>query len=236
MNPNDPNVAMIEIVAERLGDDLRENVVFVGGAVAGLLITDSAMPAIRPTEDVDLVCQAAVLSDYYRVENALRTRGFVQVLRTQAPICRWQISSVVVDVMPPLEEVLGFANRWYPHALETAQWVTLPSGRPIKLIAAPVFVATKLEAFDGRGKSDFLFSHDLEDLLAVVDGRDALLEECRTSAPELRGYLAAHFQALLALPAFIDALPGHLPGDAASQERLPDLLAKLREIAGVHFP
>lgn len=58
MNPNDPNVSLIEIVAERLGDDLRENVVFVGGAVAGLLITDPAMPAIRPTEDVDLVCQA----------------------------------------------------------------------------------------------------------------------------------------------------------------------------------
>lgn len=40
MNPNDPNVTLIEIVAERLGDDLRESMVFVGGAVAGLLITD----------------------------------------------------------------------------------------------------------------------------------------------------------------------------------------------------
>lgn len=236
MNPNDPNVSLIEIVAERLGDDLRENVVFVGGAVAGLLITDPAMPAIRPTEDVDLVCQAVVLSDYHRVENALRALGFAQDMRPQAPICRWQIGSVVVDVMPPLEEVLGFANRWYPHALATARPVVLPSGRPIKLIAAPVFVATKLEAFDGRGKGDFLFSHDLGDLLAVVDGRDALLDECRISAFELRGYLADRFQALLALPAFIDALPGHLPGDAASQERLPELVAKLHEIAGLHLP
>lgn len=236
MNPNDPNVALIEIVAERLGDDLRENVVFVGGAVAGLLITDSAMPAIRPTEDVDLVCQAAVLSDYHRVEKALRAQGFVQDLRPQAPICRWQIGHVVVDVMPPLEEVLGFANRWYPLALVTAQPVVLPSGRTIKLIAAPVFVATKLEAFAGRGNSDFLFSHDLGDLLAVVDGRDALLEECRTSASELRGYLADRFQALLALPAFMDALPGHLPGDAASQERLPELVAKLHAIVGLHLP
>ena len=37
--------------------------------------------------------------------------------------------------------------------------------------------------------------------------------------------------ALLATPAFIEALPGHLPGDAASQERLPDLEDKLRRIA-----
>ncbi|HLF96951.1 MAG TPA: hypothetical protein VI457_07385 [Methylococcaceae bacterium] len=236
MNPNDPNVASIEIVAERLGDDLRERMVFVGGAVAGLLITDPAMPAIRPTEDVDLVCQAVVLADYHRVEKALRALGFVQDMRPQAPICRWQIGAVVVDVMPPLEEVLGFANRWYPHALQTAQAIALPSGRPIRLIAAPVFVVTKLEAFDGRGKGDFLFSHDLGDLLAVVDGRDALLAECRASASELRLYLADCFRVLLAQPAFIDALPGHLPGDSASQERLPELVAKLHELAGLHLP
>jgi len=63
MSASDPNVALLEVVAERLGDDLCEEMVFVGGAVAGLLITDPAMPAIRPTEDVDLVCQAVVLSD-----------------------------------------------------------------------------------------------------------------------------------------------------------------------------
>ncbi len=137
MSSNDPNVSLIEIVAERLGDDLRESVVFVGGAVAGLLITDPAMPAIRPTEDVDLICQAVLLSDYHRLEEALRAHGFVQDMRPLAPICRWQTGSVAVDVMPPLEEILGFANRWYPTALETAQPVVLPSGRPIKLIAAP---------------------------------------------------------------------------------------------------
>ncbi len=46
MNPNDPNVVMMELVAQRLGDGLREELVFVGGAVTGLLITDPAQPAI----------------------------------------------------------------------------------------------------------------------------------------------------------------------------------------------
>lgn len=236
MNENDPNVALLEVVAERLGDDLRDEMVFVGGAVVGLLITDPAMPPIRPTEDVDLICQAVVLADYHRVENSLRARGFVQDMRPQAPICRWRIDSVAVDVMPPLEEVLGFANRWYPLALETSVAVALPSGRPIRLIAPPVFLATKLVAFDGRGKSDFLFSHDLGDLLAVVDGRDALLEECRASPQDLKIYLAERFQRLLAQQAFMDAMPGHLPGDVASQERLPALLEKLHNIAALHLP
>lgn len=138
--------------------------------------------------------------------------------------------------MPTLEGILGFANRWYPLALETAQPVALPSGRLIRLIAAPAFLATKLEAFDGRGQGDYLFSHDLGDLLAVVDGRDTLPAECRACPAELRAYLGARFRGLLDQPALMDALPGHLPGNAASQTRLPELVANLREIAGLSQP
>lgn len=236
MNANDPNVALLEVVAEHLDDDLREQLVFVGGAVAGLLITDPAQPDIRPTEDVDLIFQAVVLTDYHRVEALLRARGFVPDMRQSAPICRWQVGAVVVDVMPTLEEILGFANRWYPLALETAVPVALPSARTIRLIAAPVFVATKLEAFAGRGLGDFLFSHDIGDLLAVIDGRESLLDECRSSPQELRTYLSERFAELLAQRAFRDAQPGHFSGDAASQERLPDLLHKLHELAGLALP
>ncbi len=55
MNPNDPNVSLLERAAEHLGDALLEQLVFVGGAVAGVLITDPAMPDIRPTKDVDVI-------------------------------------------------------------------------------------------------------------------------------------------------------------------------------------
>ncbi len=51
-NPNDPNVAMLEHVARSLGPELCSQLVFVGGAAAGLLITDLAMPPIRRTENV----------------------------------------------------------------------------------------------------------------------------------------------------------------------------------------
>lgn len=231
MNPNDPNVALLELVARHLGDDLREQLVFVGGSVAGLLITDPALPVIRPTEDVDLIVQALALADYHKIESALVRQGFTRDLRQEAPICRWQIHAVTVDVMPTLEEILGFANRWYPHALQTAETLVMPSGVQIRVIAAPAFMATKLEAFASRGNSDYLFSHDLGDLLAVVDGRETLLEECRRSAPELKEYLRDRVSALLATPAFLEALPGHLPGDFASQARVPDVEEKLKQIA-----
>ena len=99
-----------------------------------------------------------------------------------------------------------------------------------------MFLATKLEAFRGRGQGDFLFSHDLEDLMAVVDGRASLLEECRLSPPELRQGLAAQFLELLNTSAFLEALPAFLLPDQVSQQRLPDLLETLSAIAALAEP
>ncbi len=231
LNPNDPNVMMLELVARRLGPPLCSQFAFVGGAVTGLLITDPANPAIRPTQDVDIVAEVLALSGYHRIEAALRKLGFSQDMRASAPICRWQIEGITVDVMPTLEEILGFANRWYPLCVHTAQLLSLPSGIDIRVIQASVFIGTKLEAFHGRGGGDYLFSHDLGDILSVVDGRESLLHECRQMPLEFQTYLATQFSHLLADRRFRDALPGHLPGEAISQSRLPDLETKIQQLA-----
>jgi predicted nucleotidyltransferase len=231
LNPNDPNVIMLEVVAHRLGDALRGRLVFTGGSVLGLLITDPAMPSIRPTEDVDLVAQVLARAEFADIEAALRAQGFKPDMSPDAPLCRWRIDQTTVDVMPTLEAILGFSNRWYPLAVASAGLVRLPSGIDILVVQAPVYLATKLEAFHGRGQNDHLFSHDLGDFISVVDGRKTLLDECAQAPAELRDYLAAEIQTLLSQRAFMDALPGHLPSDGASQARLPELEAKLRRLA-----
>ena len=76
MNPNDPNVFLLERAAEQLGEALLEQLVFVGGAVAGALVTDPAMPEIRPTQDVDVICSVIARSDYHQLGSQLRQRGF----------------------------------------------------------------------------------------------------------------------------------------------------------------
>ena len=227
---DDPNRVILSRVARALGD-LRESLVFVGGCASGLLVTAIRAQAIRPTDDVDMVAQAATAREYYEVEALLEARGFVHDMSADAPICRWRYQGIAVDLMPSEECVLGFANRWYPLAMESAQWVTLEDDLAIRLIAAPVFVATKFEAFQGRGNNDFFMSHDLEDIITVVDGRISLQEEARQVSAELREYLASNFRDLLASSAFLDALAGHLHGDSASQARLPGLEAKLRSLA-----
>ena len=72
--------------------------------------------------------------------------------------------------------------------------------------------------------------------MGVVDGRDSLVNECKRMSQELRDYLAEQFSVLLADRRFLDALPGHLPGDAMSQSRLPDLEAKIQQLANLSNP
>lgn len=70
------------------------------------------------------------------------------------------------------------------------------------------FVATKLEAYAGRGGGDFLSSHDIEDVLNIVDGREELAEEMAGAPAELRQAVAAAFHRLVANADFANVLPG----------------------------
>lgn len=226
---DDPNLPAIGLVTKALGD-LCDSLVFVGGCATGLLLTAPRAELIRATQDVDVVAQVATMAQYHQLEAATEARGFAHDRSPEAPVCRWMRGGLKVDLMPT-EPLLGFHNRWYRLAVDSAVSVTIPIGARIRLIAAPVFLGTKLEAFQGRGAADYLASHDLEDILTVVDGREELIAEARVASPELRTYLAERFSALLAVPDFIQAIPGHLPGDQASQARAPMLLRRLRSLA-----
>jgi hypothetical protein len=118
--------------------------------------------------------------------------------------------------------------------MDHAEERELESGPKIRLVSAAYFCASKLEAFAGRGNEDFVQSKDIEDLIAVIDGRSELVGEIRSAADDVRGYLAKQAKGLLSSPAFIDALPGHVLPDAASQERVATIIARLEQIGVLH--
>lgn len=229
---DEKNLAILSTVAAALCT-LRDAVVFVGGCATGLLVTNVRAQPIRMTDDVDLVAHVVSKHEFHALERQFEALGFTHDMRADAPICRWKCKDVTVDLMPTDEGILGFHNRWYALAVESALTVTLPNQMKIKLIAAPVFIGTKLEAFKGRGNNDYMASHDLEDIITVVDGRQTLLEEIGQSPRVLREYLALEFKQLLANRDFMDALRGQLPTDIGSQARVPTLLKKLKALSTV---
>jgi hypothetical protein len=229
---DNPNLAMLEIVARMLGE-LCGSLVFVGGCATGLLVTTVRSHQIRATQDVDVVAEVTTVGDYHHVESQLTSRGFKHDISSEAPICRWVGGGVTLDLMPSAPGVLSFHNRWYPLAVSSAESFQLPSGKDIRLIAAPVFVGTKLEAFRNRGEGDFLTSHDLEDIVTVIDGRPELIEEVRRAPEDLQAYIAVAIGLLTETSGFLDALAGHLPGDRASQARLPGLIDRITALAEV---
>jgi predicted nucleotidyltransferase len=216
---NDRNLDQLIEVATALRPLLGE-LVFVGGCVTGLLITDEAAGDPRVTLDVDAIADITSYAEYAALGDRLRTLGFREDVSENSPLCRWVYRQTILDVMPLDERILGFSNRWYAAALESPIAKRLLTDLEIRIVTAPLFVATKLEAFKGRGNGDYLESHDLEDLVAVVDGRESLVAEVRAEREELRAYIQNEIGGLLANGRFVDALPGYLFPDAASQARI----------------
>jgi len=204
-----------------------DDLVFVGGCTTALLITDEAAADVRPTYDVDAVTDVNSYTEYTKFCERLRELGFKEDQSEDAPVCRWRNSEIVLDVMPNDEAILGFSNRWYKDVVQTAHHFPLDEDLNIRVVTAPYFLGTKLEAFKGRGKGDFVTSQDLEDLISVVDGRPTLVDEIRESPTELSAYIASEIALLLANSDFVSALSGFLLPDRASQGRLPSLLEKL---------
>jgi hypothetical protein len=215
-------------MATRLRPLLPE-IVFVGGCTTGLLITDPAASPVRATDDVDVIVEIASYAAYASFSNRLRKLGFAEDSSEGAPICRWIIDQMKLDVMPTDEKILGFSNRWYKPAIANAATVEL-DGLELRVVTPPYFIGTKLEAFRGRGKGDFYASADLEDIITVLDGRPTLVDEIANSPAELRRYISRQIGKLLDTPEFVNALPGQVAGDEISQARVPMIFRALNSL------
>jgi hypothetical protein len=225
------NRELLITVAGRLKEVLSE-LVFLGGCTTGLLITDPAAAPIRVTNDVDVVVQVAGYGDYARFSKRLRALGFHEDSTEGAPICRWILEGMKLDVMPTDEKILGFSNRWYKSAVRNARTVVIEDLK-LRVVTAPYFFGTKLEAFRGRGNGDFYSSSDLEDIVTVIDGHSSIVEEVAAPPADLRNYIGGQVATLLNDADFLNALPGQLQRDEMSQARLPTILRKLKALSSL---
>jgi len=197
-------VSLLEPLQSRYG--------FVGGAVIPLLLDEDAGSSVRPTKDVDIVFEIRSYAAFQNLEHSLRQLGFRQrhgelSRNHDEPLCRWYLEDLMIDVLPSHESAMApNVNRWFRFLPVCIEDLALANGSTISVAPAPLIVATKLEAFCSRGNNDYLASHDLEDMLALFEGREILLREIERAPQELREFLAGLIQRFLETREFRQAI------------------------------
>ncbi|VVN77146.1 nucleotidyl transferase AbiEii/AbiGii toxin family protein [Pseudomonas fluorescens] len=220
---------MLDVVAQALGDELRQQVAFVGGCTTALLVTDEVtLEDLRFTDDVDLVVHLAGYAGWPRLMEQLRQRGFMESPLDEVN-CRMRLGELKVDFMPSDESILGYSNIWFDEGFQQAQLHTLPSGLEIRVFSPACFLATKFAAYAGRGRGDVLNSKDIEDIVNLVDGREELIAEVSEAAEPLKQYLAEHFTALLRNRDFGYVLQSATRNDGEREQILRHRFAKMSE-------
>lgn len=229
--PSD-NINMLQTVARGLGD-LRDEMVFVGGAVAELYADDPASSDIRPTQDVDCTIELSSYREHTELENELRTKGFANDTSQGAPICRWIYQDIKVDVMPADENILSFNNQWYPGGVGNKISKTLPDGSEIFVFSPEYYLAAKFEAHNDRGGTDLRQSHDFEDIVYILDNCTSIIENIRNSDEEVKCYLKDECKKLLDNNGLSEGIECALPigSDSDRVEIIETMITDISELA-----
>ena len=187
---------MLQTVAKGL-EELKEKVVFVGGAIAELYADDPASSDIRPTQDIDFTTELRSYKELSEFEEDLRKKRFANDTSAGAPICRWIYQNIKVDVMPADENILGFKNKWYLVGVENKILKTLPDGTDIYVFTPEYYLASKFDAYNDRGGNDLRQSHDFEDIIYVLDNCIDILENIKSANENVKWYLKSECKKLL---------------------------------------
>lgn len=205
-----PSTARVAAVARALGD-LSADVVFIGGAIAPLLQTHPAMPRVRATDDVDAVVASTTYASHHSLETQLVALGFTRRIADSKHAHRWRApDGTPFDLVPAGAHLGGSGNRWDQAALETAIASEIAPGLVIRHASAPGFLALKWAAFHDRGSSDPFSSQDLEDILALVVSRDAMVQEFLAAPAAIRERVQGGFRWLIDSPDYDDLVAAHL--------------------------
>ncbi len=213
-------------VARGLGE-LNHDVVFVGGAMVSLYIDDPAAEDVRPTKDLDLTFQITTVGKLETLRQNLLKKGFSQTHEDNV-ICRFRLDDLLIDVMST--QAVGWApsNRWFMPGFERAYPYALDEVT-IRLMPLPYFLASKMDAFFNRGILDLYASHDLEDILYVINYCTNFVEQVLMADREVAVYLKDCTIRFLEDDKIRSVIPAHLEYYTAD-ERFEIIIHKLEQL------
>ncbi len=226
------NIVMLQIVAKDLGE-LKNDMAFIGGAVAELYTVDLASTDSRVTLDIDCVIELSSRIEYYKLEEKLRAKGFVNDTRPGAPICRWIYKEISVDIMPTDEKILGFSNQWYLAGIRNKIPRTLLDGDEIFIFPSEYYLAAKFEAHISRGSNDLRQSRDFEDIIYILYNHRNLINDISNADANVKAYLKTQNRKLLEYKTLTEGVESVLAYESryGGTEAIEQLI---REIAEIH--
>lgn len=224
------NIAVVAEVAQAL-KDIKQDMVFVGGAVVSLYTDDPAADEIRPTQDIDMTLNIVNLSHWVKVQAQLAALGFHPDPFGRA-ICSYKYKDIPVDIMAAEDGPLGPANRWYKIGFENL-WTAKAKDQEIFILSAPCYLATKFEAYNDRG-TDCRTSHDMEDIIYVLDNRVNIVREIEKDDTRIAQFIKEQLQSLITKGLMQEVLMAHIH-PLMIKERLPIVEDKIIQILNKNY-
>jgi len=219
------NIATVAEVALAL-QELKDQMVFIGGAVVSVYTDDPSADEIRPTADVDLTINLLNYADWAQMQERLAGLGFSPDPEGHA-ICSYLYNGISIDIMPSEDGPIGPANQWYKVGFENL-WTTKVKEQDIRILSAPCFLATKFEAFKNRG-THYRTSHDFEDIIYVLDNRTTIVAEINEDHPEVKQFIKEELIKIYTSSTFTEIVSCHIH-PLILEDRLPILIEKIEKI------
>ncbi|MEX2597073.1 MAG: nucleotidyl transferase AbiEii/AbiGii toxin family protein [Salibacteraceae bacterium] len=200
------NLKVVAKVANAL-EELNEAVIYVGGAVVSLYVTDEGAEQPRPTKDIDISVQVSTYAEMDELRENLASKK-IYPASNEKVMYRYVYEDVLIDFIPFEETSLGPTNSWLKPGFEKAYPVKI-GGAEIKILPVSMFLASKWEAFKSRG-GDPRTSHDFEDIVYVIDNNLKLVDDIVNADTSVRKYLKEMTLEIMSNPSRNEIIECHL--------------------------
>jgi predicted nucleotidyltransferase len=219
------NLEKLKEIVIALGE-LNEGMVFVGGAVVAIYANDVVEEDVRITKDIDAFGKITTHAELKNIREQLAKNNFFPSPEEKV-ICRFKHGEIVLDVMSTQQIEWAPANKWFEPGFEHLETVIVDYV-PVKILSVPYFLATKFEAYYGRGK-DSRTSEDFEDIVYILNNRATLVEDIENAPEDVKEYLISEFNKILVSNELREAVLVHLPYESQSA-RYKILIKKLETL------
>ena len=216
MFKNQPvNIKLVEKVALAL-EEINDEVIYIGGAIVSLYVTDQGAEQARPTEDIDICVQISTYAQMDQLREKL-ARKKIYPAPTETIMYRYSFEEILIDFIPFEDTPLGPTNKWLKPGFQKAYPINIGKVE-IKILPVSIFLATKWEAYKNRG-GDPRMSHDFEDIIYIINNNVNLVDDIVQTNKKVQDFLKEMSNEILSNSSLNEIIECHINPYIATERR-----------------